>query len=293
MSRRDEFDEENFLDNILNKKGGKGMPPLFRLLAGVAGLAVVGAIGAVIWVTSSSPSANLPEGSDVPVIRADSESYKIKPDDPGGMAVPNKDSTIFETIKGDRRMEDVKVENLLEDAEEPVKKDEVFTADERNVPELPPDDGSERKGEEEPESETTLVSKGAGEGQDGDVADGAKPDAAIIPETDKPEPKADSDVKSDTKPETKTAPELAPAALGNFYVQLASVKSEAEAKTQWSKFQSQFPELSGLSLRVQKADLGAKGVFYRVQGGGVSEEAARKICAAINARKAGGCLVAK
>jgi outer membrane biosynthesis protein TonB len=267
--RNDEFDEESFLDSVLNKKGKSGTPPLFRLLAVVAALAVVGAVGAVVWVTSSDRGEVLSE-ADVPVIRADASPYKIKPDDPGGMAVPNKDSTIFDTIKGDRR-EAARVENLLEDnSEEPVKKEEVFSPDAQNVPDQPPDDVEEVRVEEE-EPEVKAESK---------------------PEEKKPEPVPES-APEPAKAKAEEKPVPAKTESGNFYVQLASVKSEAEAKAQWTKLQNQFSELSGLTLRVQKADLGAKGVFYRVQGGGVSEAEARKICAAINARKAGGCLVAK
>ncbi len=51
--------------------------------------------------------------------------------------------------------------------------------------------------------------------------------------------------------------------------------------------------LGGLTLTVERADLGEKGVFYRVQAGPVADEAAaRKLCAALGERKQ-ACLVVR
>jgi hypothetical protein len=46
-------------------------------------------------------------------------------------------------------------------------------------------------------------------------------------------------------------------------------------------------------LRIQEADLGAKGTYYRAQGGPLSEDKAQAICKAITAKKPGGCLVVR
>ena len=117
----------------------------------------------------------------------------------------------------------------------------------------------------------------------------AAPPTDVKPVTAAPVPVVEK--KEDTT--AKKADAIQPAAGGNFYVQLAAVKSEADAQTQWPKYQAQFSELSSLNLRVQKADLGAKGTYYRIQGGPVSEPDARKLCSSINTQKAGSCVVAK
>ena len=69
-----------------------------------------------------------------------------------------------------------------------------------------------------------------------------------------------------------------------FSVQLASSQSESDARATLSRLQRQFPStLGGGSIR--RADLGAKGVYYRVRVGPLTRDAADKICAQL---KSGG-----
>lgn len=57
-------------------------------------------------------------------------------------------------------------------------------------------------------------------------------------------------------------------AKGIFVVQLASVKSEAKAKDAWARLQKRHSELlGGLDLMLQRADLGDRGVYFRMQAG--------------------------
>ncbi len=82
------------------------------------------------------------------------------------------------------------------------------------------------------------------------------------------------------------------ATTATHYIQLGSLTSDAQARTHWATLQRQFPsQLSSLSMRVQQADLGARGMFYRVQAGPVSAGQAHDLCDSIKARKPGGCLV--
>ncbi len=72
-----------------------GGPP-WRMLAiggGIAGALVVG--GALAWgiMRVSGPRS-------VPVIEADPRPFKVRPDDPGGLRVPNQDELIFERSRG-------------------------------------------------------------------------------------------------------------------------------------------------------------------------------------------------
>lgn len=80
------------------------------------------------------------------------------------------------------------------------------------------------------------------------------------------------------------------AALGNTapaYVQLASQRSEAEARQTAGTLVSRFgPIFKGASLEVQRVDLGAKGVFYRVRVPASSLQDANNLCADVKA--AGG-----
>jgi len=279
MARRDEFDdEEGFMDSILNRQERSGSPgSLRRILAVTAGLAVLGVLAAVLWSTNSSA----PDGqadANVPIIRADAEPYRVPPEEPGGMAVPNKDSTIFNTLKGEKNQQ-AKVENLFEDQEKPVRKEEVFAATEQ--PTTPAPEAAKALASKMPDKAQPKIESVAS----APVETPAAPPIDVAP---KAEP-----AKPATAAAAKMAQAIQPAAGGNFFVQMASVKSEAEAKKAWPKYQAQYSGLSNLPLRVQKADLGAKGTYYRIQGGPLAEADARQLCSSINAQKSGSCVVAK
>lgn len=72
-----------------------GGPP-WRMLAIGGGLAAVLAVGAAIaWGISRSGGSR-----SVPLIEADPRPFKVRPDDPGGLRVPNQDELIFERNRG-------------------------------------------------------------------------------------------------------------------------------------------------------------------------------------------------
>lgn len=294
-------DDEGFFESLMKRKDSVPMPDsmakMFKVIIGGGVLLVVALIAWAVW-----PSGNKTSDENVPIVRAESGDYKVEPDDKGGMIIPNKDSTIFETMDHDAQPEK-KVESLLEDSEQPMKKEEAFVDGTATAPE---------EKQEEP------IAVRAGEGDK--VVEDVKPAAPV--EVAKTEPKPEV-----TAPEVKTvvkevpkevakevaktpAPkkvniidalkeetgtkkaETAKAAKGNVYIQLAAVKSEADAKAKWASLKSKYASLSSLSLKVQKADLGAKGTFYRVQAGPTSADNATSICAKIKAAK-GDCIIAK
>lgn len=79
---------------------------------------------------------------------------------------------------------------------------------------------------------------------------------------------------------------------GAFLVQIAALRTEEAAETAWSREITQYPALfEGVEKRVQRADLGPKGVFYRLRAGAFpTRAAAREFCDALeNAGKA--CIV--
>lgn len=81
---------------------------------------------------------------------------------------------------------------------------------------------------------------------------------------------------------------------GTAKVQLGAFKDEAAARTAWTQFQKTYaPHLNGVTPNYARADLGAKGVFYRVQGVNLSKTQAQDICKSINATKAGACIIAQ
>ncbi len=90
-----------------------------------------------------------------------------------------------------------------------------------------------------------------------------------------------------------SAPAPRPSASGGSYlVQVSSQRSEADAESAYRGVQSKYGSvLSGQPHQVRKADLGAKGVYYRAMVGPfASREDAVQLCA--NLKQAGGdCVV--
>src|SRR5690606_18743063 len=75
-------------------------------------------------------------------------------------------------------------------------------------------------------------------------------------------------------------------------VQLGAYRSEKEALSTWGGMQKKHSELAGRQPQVVRADLGAKGIFYRLRVGGFSGMAeARDFCKGLSS-KGQACIVA-
>lgn len=85
-----------------------------------------------------------------------------------------------------------------------------------------------------------------------------------------------------TAPAASTpAPAATPASVpaGNFIVQLASLRSEAEARSTFTNLQNRFGSiLSGFGPNIQRADLGDRGIYHRVRVGPMERSAADSLC---------------
>lgn len=262
MAKKDNFDEdEGFFDSLMKKRRESVPMPksMSRLLKIIIGTGFIIVFSLIIWAAWPDSQGNSDES--VPIVRADTSAYKVEPEDRGGMPIPNKDSTIFEAMERHSEPEK-KVESLLEDTEQPLKKEEIFVEEkgvEQSVVEIV---------EEKPVIVETKPISPVIEEKKVDVIATLKKDAG----TDKPKEKA--------------------VAKGNTYIQLASVKSDADAKAKWTQLKSKYASLQSLNLRVNRVDLGAKGIFFRVQAGPMSADSAASTCAKV--KSAGGdCLVVK
>jgi cell division septation protein DedD len=92
----------------------------------------------------------------------------------------------------------------------------------------------------------------------------------------------------------ESAPDAPVNSITTYRVQIASVKSEREAKEEWTRLKSKYPVLlRRLSLTVVRADLGAKGVFYRLLIGPLLDKAAAiEFCQSAKKRRI-ACLIHK
>ncbi|MCK5167172.1 MAG: SPOR domain-containing protein, partial [Rhodospirillaceae bacterium] len=74
--------------------------------------------------------------------------------------------------------------------------------------------------------------------------------------------------------------------------QLSALKTEDAAKAEWKRiFKQNADILGGLSMNIQRADLGAKGVYWRLRGAYLPDrKSAEGVCAKLATRKL-GCLI--
>ena len=94
-----------------------------------------------------------------------------------------------------------------------------------------------------------------------------------------------AEAKAKPEAETRTA---APAASGDGRVQLGAYRSEEEAQEAWEKAHIKHKELSDKQPTIIRADLGEKGIFYRLRVTGLADP--KGLCAALTA-KGQACLI--
>lgn len=322
MHYRDEFDGPDIRGAIgsffralgSRRRSGQRGRPVWAV--GIVGTLVL-FLGAVLWYSYPRATGESEEPA-VPIIRADAGPYRVAPSDPGGMEIPHRDSTVFDTLRASREEsgEVRRVENLLGEPEEPVAREKLFAGLETEIRV----EGREIRGHSDepdaPAAETAIAQQQAPaepatpQVQPVIVAAASEQTPEAIPETaPETEQAAEQKIASaatptpKAKPEREVAEELSrtePAAGvetfesgGGWYAQLASLRSNEAAQTAWKDLQKSMSVLQPVNHRIEKADLGSRGTYYRLQAGPFTEAKARDVCAAVQAQKPGGCLVVK
>lgn len=98
-------------------------------------------------------------------------------------------------------------------------------------------------------------------------------------------------VELNPQPEAPALPNFTPG--GRYVAQLAALQSEAATTSAWRRFSSRAPDLfAGAEMDVERADLGARGIYYRVRAGYFADrEEATLFCERIR-RMGQDCIVA-
>lgn len=301
------FTDEVFHDRDEPSGSGGGLST--SLMVGVAlGAVLVAGVG---WYAFKGPGgAELPDGQ-VQTIKAEATPYKLKPDNPGGMQVENQDKLVYDRVaKGAAPKRE---ENLLPPPEEPKAPPKAVTkAPEPKAPEVkaPEPKAAEKAPEKTPEKAMESIVKEANEGPKpaAPSADAAALAAAVTAATGKSvaDPAPSKTAPAVTKPPEPKAPEpnlevaaVTPAAptpipAGAFQIQLVSVPTEEAAQSEWKRISGRHQDLfAALTPAVTKADLGEKGIYYRLRAGPLADKAAAdQLCATLAADRI-GCIVVK
>lgn len=262
------------------------------------------------WASWSAYRSAGPTGSGiVPLLKADSEPTRIRPDNPGGMPIPNQDKAIYDKLDP-RRAPPSGVERLLPPPESPVSRPAAVAAKapEDSEPAAKPaipslgettqtaarEVGTATvKAPVEPELPPAPPSSAAAPSPFTKL-EAPPPPAKSAPKAATPAPREQTAaVSPSSPPAAKAVPEVKVAGPG-MRVQLGAVGSEDAAHKEWERIRRANGDLLGaLSPAFVRADLGAKGIVYRIQAGPVGgADAAADLCAKLKARNV-GCFVAR
>lgn len=232
-------------------------------LAGLVGLSLVGS--SAMFMLGTEPR----QPAEVPLITADPTPVRVRPDDPGGMRVPNLDKDIYDQFARDRqaavaaRRGEPRIESLLPPPEAP-----------RPLP-----------------VEAVALTPGPPPQQL--AREPEQPAAPPAPSAAAPAPAPASPAASAsvaTPPPPTAAPQ--PAQPGRIQVQLAAVPSERAATSEWERLRRRMPDLlANQSLTVSRGEREGQ-PFFRIRTGAFPDNAtARAFCDQVRQR-GGSCFVA-
>ncbi|WP_417789086.1 SPOR domain-containing protein [Terasakiella pusilla] len=332
MPHRDDFDDD-LLDTDsdafdykpVSSDEGSGSKAVKLILA----VSVIAALGGAAWYfVGGTPM----DQDQVPIVRAEPSPMKEKPQDPGGMDVPNRDKTVYDRVSGENT--EPKLERLLPRPEKPLDKpaqtlgeieaETTAAGITKSLPPLPetPEEVAEAVAQtpapveevkelpavpteemateieaptpapvEDPNGPRALVKRSeqplAVDKQDKDDL------AAKIAEAlQEPKTQAPKQVAAATPPAPKPTATENP--TSGYLMQILSSKSESGVETTWKKIKANNGDIvNGLNANIVKADLGDKGIYYRLRLGPVqSGDEAKNICAKLKKRDV-GCFIVR
>lgn len=262
-----------------------------RLITSLVVLVALGGFVGIVWHAYNQGKAG---GGDavVPLLKAEDGPTKVRPDQPGGMDVPNQDKLIYDRLAPGGQIAAPQIERLLPPAEAPVARPPAPLAPAAPAPataapsDLQPPPLGERQ-------VTTAPSPNAVPPQlPIPVAPPAPPQA--VPPSQAPAAQAPRPVAPAPTQQAAVAPLTttgAPIPSGAARIQLGAVRSADAAQKEWARLQTANRDiLGGLTMNVVTADLGERGIYYRIQAGPAAD--ATDLCNKLKARNV-GCIVVR
>ncbi|MCF6329072.1 MAG: SPOR domain-containing protein [Henriciella sp.] len=262
---------------IRDDDSGRG--PLILVLA----LGVLLIFAGVVWNTYRQGVR--PTQGGLPVIASDDAPYKRAPDERGGLEVAGQDSGFYGQMDG---------------LGDPALTQKTSVRSPVAIRRTPPTLSGAPS--DLPQIVDTVVAEAPVRSAALDGLDDREPAAT------KTEPVQTASLKPiDLTPHRQTLADVAPlppepvmaasrfASTGAYQVQLMAVRSEVAAQSAWSKVKSRSPDLfRGAKLNIQRADLGAKGVYFRLRIGSFeTRETAKAFCTDVKAAGKDCIVVAK
>lgn len=284
-------------------------------------LAVIGIFIFIAWWYAYTSTDDI-DDSSLPVIQANSEITKTKPENPGGLVVANRDKSIYEGMSS-APAKKTKTEKTVTPPEAPASKQIVVEKIEKNLPivsekqanvnSVPVQDFIVSKNEEKPES--TIQPEKNLETQPEQVSEIVEPSTSNIQEKALPSVTQSTTVKADNEseiseldkelddiksnvntqkteniiqPDSKIGSELKSGGLRlprTYTIRIAALKTEQATIEAWKSLKSNYNDLLGnLNSEVRVAEKDGKKIYYLHAGPISSQLQAEQICKSLQDR---------
>jgi len=242
----------------------------------------IGAPGAIVGYSGSSTSSNpaistQPPAPTAPAMTTTAASNPSAAQASPPTAVPSVSTVtpVMPAAPGPKKIRTVTIRTDQSGA---------LDADAGSSPSVPP-----RPGTQSPQGSNAPLS----------IVPSSTAESSVAPARPRPAPVQPAPLNKLPANETASAAPAAPAAApiatgGGYAVQISSQRSEEEAQSSFRDLQAKYPDLlGGRTPIIRRADLGAKGIFFRTMVGPfASADQATELCS--NLKAAGGsCLVQK
>jgi cell division protein FtsN len=144
--------------------------------------------------------------------------------------------------------------------------------------------------------EQTRESKPANEASSSasdNQAESASQSGASAPQPERAEPRPEETRVASAEPATTSSTQPSTAAANPYFVQLAARRDQTSALAAFADLQQKYPNiLDGLAPTIKKADLGDKGIWYRLWVGPMDTRGnAADVCEKLKQAGLGGCFV--
>jgi hypothetical protein len=314
--------DANFLDedaapgavaDAVKGKGGKRFVMITSALVGSL------ALGGALAFAYKNSDAIMGGSGEPPLIQADSKPVKQAPDDPGGKQFPHKNKLIYDRLQGDETPE---VARIVPRQEEVAAVANEAAAAVQEVPAAVGSAALPAGDADGPKKVKTLVVKPDGtvvqprQTQSASAIPTPPAQALAVPSVPampavpgapaqsaaatqaQSGPPVDTPTRKPTAAQPTRTAAAAPRAAASssrsqYVVQVAARKSQTDALAAFADLQQKYPSLlNNYRPIIERADLGSKGVWYRLRVGPLKQKtSAANLCQKLKSAGMSSCLV--
>ena len=259
-----------------------------NFLGTFAGIALAGIVG---WFVLAPQYAETEK--EIPIIRRPQTAVKIKPENPGGMEIPNQDKDVYNIVEK-KEVDNTVVENLLPKPETPKLPDIVpevadVNTDAANLDEIVDEVAENKNDLPQPKEvkEVKAESKAVENSTAGNVP--AKP-ADLLAGVSAQAPIANT-AEADAPAKIEAPAVVNTASAGGWQIQLIASKNKTAVEKTWTDLSAKYADLKNMPHEIQASDLGAQGMFYRLRAGSfASKVEAAQACSNLKAKGLHDCI---